>query len=73
MSKKFKKKTSKEYVLDREAVDEISGFMNDWFRAIRLSLDNAVRCRMAMETLLIKLYEHYTEEISGRRMTNDCI
>ena len=59
MSRKFKKKTSKEYVLNRGAVDEISRFMDDWFRAVKLSSANAVRCRMAMETLLIKLCEHY--------------
>ena len=73
MSRKFKKKTSKEYVLNRGAVDEISRFMDDWFRAVKLSSANAVRCRMAMETLLIKLCEHYDGKLpvlftSGRRL-----
>lgn len=73
MSGKFQKKTSKEYILDNVAVDEISRFMNDWFRAVKLSSANAVRCRMAMETLLIKLCEHYDGTLpvtvtSGRRL-----
>ena len=47
--------------------------MDDWFRAVKLSSANAVRCRMAMETLLIKLCEHYDGKLpvlftSGRRL-----
>ena len=73
MSRRFQKKTSKEYVLDRGAVDEISGFMSVWFRAVRLGSTNAVRCRLAMETLLLKLCEHYDGKLpvtltSGRRL-----
>ena len=73
-----RKKTYNEYILDRSAVDEISMFLGSWLKGTRLDSRNAIRCRLAMETVLLSMCEHFEEKLpvtisTGRRLGRDYI
>lgn len=55
----------KEYLLDRSGVDELSMELDRWVKDAGVSGGNAIRIRLTMEELLLRIRDHYDETISG--------
>lgn len=59
----------KELVLNRPGIDEAVEVLDKWLKRAGISKSSEIRIRLAMEELLLRIYEHYDGEIVGELQT----
>ena len=59
----------KEFVLNRPGIDEAVEVLDKWLKRAGISKSSEIRIRLAMEELLLRIYEHYDGEIVGELQT----
>lgn len=59
----------KEFVLNRPGIDEAVEVLDKWLKRAGISKSTEIRIRLAMEELLLRIYEHYDGEIVGELQT----
>ena len=58
-----------EFVLNRPGIDEAVEVLDKWLKRAGISKSSEIRIRLAMEELLLRIYEHYDGEIVGELQT----
>lgn len=77
MNKSSGKQYNYECHLDRKGVDTVLDLLVNWMEAVKVQKRNLLRCRLAMDTILLHLCEHYNDQLNavvkmGKRFGRDC-
>ena len=59
------KAVEKEFLLDPAGVDAVSEVVDEWLKSLKMERRDAIRLRLTMEELLLRVSEHFDGAITG--------